>query len=133
MRHLKIGRKFNRTPSHRRAMFANMSNSVLKYELIKTTVSKAKELRRFLEPIINLAKQECLLRKAGSDENLKTRIVSLRRKANSYLRNDILLKKLFEKIGPRYESRPGGYLRILKCGVRFGDKAPMAYVQLLDK
>ena len=118
MRHLKSGRKFNRTSSHRKAMFRNMAASLVQHELIKTTLPKAKELRRVAEPLITLA---------------KTDSVANRRLAFSRIGDRTVVTKLFEEIGPRYQSRPGGYLRILKCGIRAGDSAPMAYVELVDR
>lgn len=118
MRHRQSGRQLNRNSSHRKAMFKNMSISLVEHELIKTTVPKAKELRRHLEPLITLA---------------KTDSVANRRLAFSRLNSKEAVGKLFNDLGPRYESRPGGYLRILKCGYRTGDKAPMAYVELVDR
>jgi large subunit ribosomal protein L17 len=118
MRHQKSGRKFNRTSSHREAMFRNMSASLLKHELIRTTLPKAKELRRVAEPLITLA---------------KTDGVANRRLAFSRLRDKEAVGKLFVELGPRYKERPGGYLRILKCGFRPGDNAPMAYVELVGR
>ncbi len=118
MRHQKSGRKLNRNSSHREAMFRNMSASLFKHELIRTTVPKAKELRRFAEPLITLAKVDS---------------VANRRLAFSRLRDKVAVGKLFVEIGPRYVSRPGGYLRLLKCGFRAGDSAPMAYVELVDR
>lgn len=118
MRHLKSGRKFNRTSSHRSAMFKNMAVSLFKHELIKTTLPKAKELRRVAEPLITLS---------------KTDGVANRRLAFARLRDEAAVGKLFTEIGPRYRERPGGYLRILKCGFRAGDSAPMAYVELVDR
>jgi large subunit ribosomal protein L17 len=118
MRHKKSGRKLNRNSSHRKAMFRNMAVSLMNHEMIKTTVPKAKELRRVAEPLITLAKIDT---------------VSKRRLAFSRLRDRIAVTKLFNELGPRYKSRPGGYLRIIKCGYRSGDKAPMAYVELLDR
>ena len=118
MRHRKSGRQFNRTSSHRQAMFRNMSASLIRHELIRTTVPKAKELRRVVEPLITLA---------------KTDSVAKRRLAFSRLRDRDMVTKLFGELGPRYQERPGGYLRILKCGFRAGDKAPMAYVELVDR
>jgi len=118
MRHLKSGRKLNRTSSHRKAMFTNMAASLIEHEVIKTTLPKAKELRRVAEPLITLA---------------KTDSVANRRLAFSRLRNDAAVGKLFAELGPRYETRPGGYLRILKYGFRAGDKAPMAIVELVDR
>jgi len=118
MRHLKSGRKFNRTSSHRQAMFRNMSASLIKHELIRTTLPKAKELRRVAEPLITLA---------------KTDGVANRRLAFSRLRDKEAVGKLFTDLGPRYRERPGGYLRIIKCGFRDGDNAPMAYVELVDR
>ncbi|GAA3571702.1 MULTISPECIES: 50S ribosomal protein L17 [Marinobacter] len=118
MRHRKSGRKFNRTSAHRKAMFRNMAASLVEHELIKTTLPKAKELRRVAEPLITLS---------------KTDSVANRRLAFSRLRNDAAVAKLFEELGPRYSERPGGYLRILKCGFRAGDNAPMAYVELVGR
>jgi large subunit ribosomal protein L17 len=118
MRHRKSGRHFNRTSSHRQAMFRNMSASLLRHELIRTTVPKAKELRRVVEPLITLAKVDS---------------VAKRRLAFARLRDRDIVTKLFGELGPRYQARPGGYLRILKCGFRAGDKAPMAIVELVDR
>lgn len=118
MRHRKSGRQLNRNSSHRKAMFRNMSASLFEHELIKTTLPKAKELRRVAEPLITLA---------------KTDTVANRRLAFDRLRDRALVTKLFNELGPRYNERPGGYLRILKCGLRTGDKAPMAYVELVDR
>jgi large subunit ribosomal protein L17 len=118
MRHRKSGRHLNRNRSHLRAMFKNMSTSLVRHELIKTTVPKAKELRRVIEPLITLAKIDS---------------VANRRLAFSRLRDRDSVSKLFNELGPRYQARPGGYLRILKCGVRSGDSAPMAYVELVDR
>ena len=118
MRHRKSGRYFNRTSSHRRAMLRNLAVSLLKHELIRTTVPKAKELRRVVEPLITSAKQDSV---AG------------RRLAFSRLRDQDTVGKLFSELGPRYVNRPGGYLRILKTGFRNGDNAPMALVELVDR
>ncbi len=118
MRHRKSGRKLNRNSSHRKAMFRNMACSLFEHELIKTTLPKAKELRRVAEPLITLAKNDS---------------VANRRLAFSRLRNDDAVGKLFAELGPRYETRPGGYLRVLKCGLREGDKAQMAIVELVDR
>ncbi|MES9845394.1 MAG: 50S ribosomal protein L17 [Candidatus Sedimenticola sp. PURPLELP] len=118
MRHRKSGRQLNRNSAHRKAMFRNMTCSLLRHELIKTTLPKAKELRSVAEPIITLG---------------KTDSVAKRRLAFSRLRDDEAVGKLFAEIGPRYQDRPGGYIRILKCGYRPGDKAPMAYVELVDR
>ena len=118
MRHRQSGRQLNRNSSHRKAMFKNMSISLVEHELIKTTVPKAKELRRHLEPLITLA---------------KTDSVANRRLAFRRLNSKEAVGKLFNDLGPRYESRPGGYLRILKFGYRTGDKAPMAYIELVDR
>lgn len=118
MRHRKSGRKLNRNSSHRKAMFKNMATSLVEHELIKTTLPKAKELRRVAEPLITLAKNDS---------------VANRRLAFSRVRNDAVVAKLFEELGPRYQDRPGGYIRILKCGYRAGDAAPMAYVELVDR
>ena len=118
MRHRKSGRKFNRNSSHRKAMFRNMSASLFEHELIRTTLAKAKELRGKAEPLITLA---------------KTDSVANRRLAFARLRDRDIVTKLFEELGPRYKERPGGYLRVLKCGFRTGDNAPMAYVELVDR
>jgi len=118
MRHMKSGRKLNRNSAHRKAMFRNMASSLFEHEVIKTTVPKAKELRRVAEPLITLAKEDS---------------VAHRRLAFDRLRNRKIVTKLFNELGPRYVDRPGGYLRILKCGYRAGDKAPMAYVELVDR
>lgn len=118
MRHRKSGRKLNRNSSHRQAMFQNMIISLVEHELIKTTLPKAKELRRFAEPLITLSKEDS---------------VANRRLAFDRLRNKATVGKLFSELGPRYETRPGGYLRILKAGFRSGDNAPMAYVELVDR
>jgi large subunit ribosomal protein L17 len=118
MRHQKSGRKLNRNSSHRKAMFSNMAASLLHHEVIKTTLPKAKELRRVAEPLITLAKVDS---------------VHKRRLAFSRLRDRDVVTKLFNVLGPRYKERPGGYLRILKMGYRTGDKAPMALVELVDR
>lgn len=118
MRHRQSGRQLNRNSSHRKAMFKNMSVSLVEYELIKTTLPKAKELRRHIEPLITLAKEDN---------------VANRRLAFSRVRSKEAVGKLFNELGPRYESRPGGYTRIIKCGYRTGDKAPMAYIELVDR
>ena len=118
MRHMKSGRKFNRTSAHREAMFKNMAASLFKHELIKTTLPKAKELRRVAEPLITLAKVDS---------------VANRRLAFARLRDNEAVGNLFTTLGPRYASRPGGYLRLLKCGFRAGDNAPMAYVELVER
>jgi large subunit ribosomal protein L17 len=118
MRHQKSGRKLNRTSSHREAMFRNMASSLVKHELIRTTLPKAKELRRVAEPLITLA---------------KTDSVANRRLAFARTRDKEAVGKLFVELGPRYRERAGGYLRILKCGFRPGDNAPMAYVELVDR
>ena len=118
MRHRKSGRHLNRTSSHRDAMFRNMANSLFRHELIKTTLPKAKELRRVAEPLITLAKSDS---------------VHKRRLAFARLRDKEMVGKLFLELGPRYDTRPGGYLRILKCGYRPGDAAPMAFVELVDR
>jgi len=117
MRHRKSGRQLNRNSSHRKAMFRNMAASLLKHEMIKTTLPKAKELRRVAEPLITRGKQDS---------------VANRRYVFDRLRDRDAVTKLFNELGPRYQQRPGGYLRILKCGFRAGDAAPMAYVQLVD-
>ena len=118
MRHRKSGRKFNRTSAHRKAMFRNMTASLVEHELIKTTLPKAKELRRVAEPLITLSKNDS---------------VANRRLAFARLRDDAAVAKLFDELGPRYSDRPGGYLRILKCGFRAGDNAPMAFVELVGR
>ena len=118
MRHRYSGRKLNKTGTHKRAMFRNMTASLVEHELIKTTLPKAKELRSFAEPLITLAKEDS---------------VANRRLAFDRLRNKATVGKLFSDLGPRYQERPGGYLRILKCGYRTGDKAPMAYVELVGR
>ena len=118
MRHRKSGRHLNRTSSHRQAMFRNMAVSLIEHEVIKTTVVKAKELRRVAEPLITLAKQDS---------------VANRRLAFDRTRSRSAVGKLFSEIGPRYQDRPGGYTRILKCGYRPGDAAPMAYIELVDR
>ena len=118
MRHRLSGRQLNRTSSHRSAMFKNMAASLIEHEIIKTTLPKAKELRRVAEPLITLAKNDN---------------VANRRLAFNRLRSKEAVGKLFSEIGPRYSSRPGGYLRIIKCGFRSGDNAPMAYVELVNR
>lgn len=116
MRHRKIGRQLSRNSSHRKALLQSLTNSLLRYEAIKTTLPKAKELRRVAEPLITRAKSDS---------------VHNRRVAFSRLRDDEVVAKLFTELGPRYQDRPGGYLRIIKCGNRAGDNAPMAYVSLV--
>ncbi|MDA0689879.1 MAG: 50S ribosomal protein L17 [Proteobacteria bacterium] len=118
MRHRHSGRQLNRNSSHRTAMFRNMTASLVEHEIIKTTLIKAKELRTVAEPLITLAKKDS---------------VANRRLAFSRTRNKATVGKLFDELGPRYQDRPGGYIRILKCGERSGDKAPMAYVELVDR
>lgn len=118
MRHRNSGRQLNRNSSHRKAMFRNLTASLFDNEVIRTTVPKAKELRRVAEPLITLAKEDS---------------VANRRLAFSRIRDKAAVGKLFKDLGPRYKARPGGYLRILKCGYRPGDKAPMAYVELVDR
>jgi len=118
MRHRKSGRHLNRTSSHRKAMFKNMAVSLFEHEIIKTTLPKAKELRRVAEPLITLAKEDS---------------VANRRLAFARTRSKDAVGKLFNELGPRYQERSGGYLRILKCGFRAGDNAPMAYVELVDR
>jgi large subunit ribosomal protein L17 len=118
MRHRQSNRKLNRTTSHRLAMFRNMSVSLLKHEVIKTTLPKAKELRRFVEPLITMGKEPSLANHRLAFDRLRDR--------------DIVVK-LFGELGPRYKARPGGYLRILKYGFRNGDNAPMALVELVDR
>lgn len=118
MRHRKSGRKLNINSSHRTALFRNLTNSLLSHEVIRTTLPKAKEMRRFAEPLITLSKQDS---------------VAARRLAFAKTRDRSVVSKLFDELGPRYQARPGGYLRILKCGLRAGDAAPMAYVELVDR
>jgi large subunit ribosomal protein L17 len=118
MRHRLSGRHLNRTSSHRKAMFQNMVNALLRHEVIKTTLPKAKDLRRVVEPLITMAKEDN---------------VSKRRLAFSRMRDAEMVGKLFSDIGPRNKSRAGGYVRILKCGFRAGDTAPMAYVELVER
>ncbi|MEH6532018.1 MAG: 50S ribosomal protein L17 [Photobacterium frigidiphilum] len=118
MRHRKSGRQLNRNSSHRKAMFSNMASSLVSHEIIKTTLPKAKELRRVIEPLITLA---------------KTDSVANRRLAFARTRDNAVVAKLFTELGPRFAKRPGGYTRIMKCGFRTGDKAPMAYIELVDR
>lgn len=118
MRHRKSGRQLNRNSSHRKAMFSNMATSLFDKELIRTTLPKAKELRSFAEPLLTLSKSDS---------------VANRRVAFARLRDRSVVTKLFNELGPRYQDRPGGYLRIMKCGFRAGDKAPMAYVELVGR
>lgn len=118
MRHRKSGRSLSRTSSHRKAMFSNMCCSLIEHELIKTTLPKAKDLRRYIEPLITVSKIDS---------------VATRRQAFDTLRSKVAVGKLFTDLGPRFSKRPGGYLRIIKCGYREGDNAPMAYVELLDR
>jgi large subunit ribosomal protein L17 len=119
MRHRHSGRQLSRTSSHRKAMLANMAVSLVRHEMIKTTVPKAKELRRVVEPLITAA---------GKNDSLAGRRLAFNR-----LRDRAAVGKLFEELGPRYRDRPGGYLRILRCGYRPGDNAPMAVVELVDR
>lgn len=118
MRHRHSGRQLNRNSSHRKAMFRNMTISLVEHELIKTTLPKAKELRGYAEPLITLSKNDS---------------VANRRLAFDRVRDKAAVGKLFSELGPRYKARPGGYIRIMKCGYRTGDKAPMAYVELVDR
>ena len=118
MRHRKSGRQLNRNSSHRKAMFSNMAGSLVKHQIIRTTLPKAKELRSVIEPLITLA---------------KTDSVANRRLAFARTRDKEVVGILFNELGPRFENRPGGYTRILKCGFRTGDKAPMAYIELIDR
>ncbi|MDX1518738.1 MAG: 50S ribosomal protein L17 [Gammaproteobacteria bacterium] len=118
MRHRESGRRLGRNSSHRKAMFQNMAVSLMQHEMIKTTLPKAKELRRVAEPLITMARSDS---------------VAKRRLAFSRLRDRATVTKLFNELGPRYKDRPGGYLRILKCGYRNGDNAPMAIVELVDR
>jgi len=118
MRHARSGRKFNRTASHRKAMFANMAVALIKHEQIKTTLPKAKDLRRVVDRLITLGKRGSL---------------HARRQALSTLRDDAIAAKLFDDLGPRYKDRPGGYTRVIKAGFRYGDMAPMAMIELVDR
>jgi large subunit ribosomal protein L17 len=118
MRHRKSGRQLNRNSSHRQAMFRNMAGSLVKHEIIRTTLPKAKELRRVIEPLITMAKSDS---------------VANRRLAFARTRDAEVVGKLFTDLGQRYSERPGGYTRIIKCGYRTGDKAPMAYIELVDR
>ena len=118
MRHRKSGRQLNRNSSHRQAMFRTMASSLVKHEIIKTTLPKAKELRRVIEPLITLAKNDS---------------VANRRLAFARTRDKEVVGLLFNVLGPRYNARPGGYTRIMKCGFRTGDNAPMAYIELVDR
>ena len=118
MRHRHSGRQLNRNSSHRKAMFRNMTTSLVEHEIIKTTLAKAKELRGFAEPLITLAKNDS---------------VANRRLAFDRVRSKATVGKLFTELGPRYNERPGGYMRIIKCGMRSGDKAPMAFVELVGR
>ncbi|KTD75467.1 50S ribosomal protein L17 [Legionella waltersii] len=118
MRHRNSGRSFSRTSSHRKAMFSNMCCSLIEHELIKTTLPKAKDLRRYIEPLITVG---------------KTDSVASRRRAFNILRSKSAVGKLFSDLGPRFASRQGGYLRIIKCGYREGDNAPMAIIELMDR
>ena len=118
MRHRKSGRKLNRTASHRKAMFANMAAALINHEQIKTTLPKAKELKPFVEKLVTLAKRGDL---------------HARRIAISRVRDEAMVKKLFETIGPRYEDRHGGYTRVLKAGFRYGDNAPIAVIEFVDR
>ena len=118
MRHRKSGKQLNKNSSHRKALFSNMTCSLFKHELIKTTLPKAKELRRVAEPLITLSKSDS---------------VAKRRHAFSLLGDRDIVTKLFNELGPRYNERNGGYLRVIKCGYRAGDSAPMAYVELVDR
>ncbi len=118
MRHARSGRKLNRTASHRKAMFANMAVALIKHEQIKTTLPKAKDLRRVVDRLITLGKRGGL---------------HARRQALSTLRDDAIATKLFDTLGPRYKDRPGGYTRVIKAGFRYGDMAPMAFIELVDR
>ncbi|MEW6037479.1 MAG: 50S ribosomal protein L17 [Pseudomonadota bacterium] len=118
MRHRKAGRKFNLTSSHRAALYRNLAAALVEHEIIKTTLPKAKEIRRYVEPLITLSKEDS---------------VASRRLAFSRLRNREAVSKLFNDLGPRFKTRPGGYTRILKCGFRAGDASPMAFVELVDR
>jgi large subunit ribosomal protein L17 len=118
MRHRKSGRKLNVTSSHRQALYRNLAVALLEHEIIKTTLPKAKEIRRFVEPLITLSKEDS---------------IAARRMAFARLRNRDVVGKLFGELGPRFKTRPGGYTRVLKCGFRAGDASPMAYIELVDR
>jgi len=118
MRHRKAGRKLNRTSSHRKAMFANMSAALIKHEQITTTLPKAKELRPFVEKLVTLAKRGDL---------------HARRQAIAIVRDEVMVRKLFDVLGPRYQERMGGYIRIMRAGYRFGDNAPIAVIEFVDR
>ncbi|HWP01171.1 MAG TPA: 50S ribosomal protein L17 [Methylococcus sp.] len=118
MRHHKSGRKLNVTSGHRQALYRNLAVALLEHEIIKTTLPKAKEIRRFVEPLITLSKQDS---------------IAARRLAFARLRNRDAVGKLFGELGPRFKTRPGGYTRVLKCGFRAGDASPMAYIELVDR
>ncbi len=118
MRHARSGRKLNRTASHRKAMFANMAVALIKHEQIKTTLPKAKDLRRVVDRLITLGKRGGL---------------NARRQALATLRDDAIATKLFDTLGPRYKDRPGGYTRVIRAGFRYGDMAPMALIELVDR
>lgn len=118
MRHRKIGRKFSRDSSHRKAMFSNMCCSLIEHEIIKTTLPKAKELRRYIEPLVTTSKKDTL---------------ASRRQVFNKIRSKEAVGKLFKTLGPRYEKRPGGYVRVIKCGYRHGDNAPMAVIEFVDR
>ncbi|MEW5839150.1 MAG: 50S ribosomal protein L17 [Pseudomonadota bacterium] len=118
MRHRNIGRQLSRDSAHRKLMLRNLTNSLFLHEIIRTTVPKAKELRRLAEPLITLGKNDS---------------VAARRRAFAKTRDDAIVAKLFTDLGPRFKTRPGGYVRILRCGFRPGDNAPMAYVELVDR
>lgn len=118
MRHQKVGRRLGRTSQHRRAMFRNMANSLVHFEVIKTTLPKAKELRRIVEPLVTISKKD---------------ILANRRLVFSYLRDRKSLVKLFDKLGERFKNRKGGYTRVLKSGFRTGDRSPMAYIEFVDR
>ena len=120
MRHRNQGRKLGRTSSHRTAMFANMTAALIKHEQIKTTLPKAKELRPVMEKLVTLS------RRGGTD-------LHARRQALAQIRDAVQVRKLFDVLGPRYAERPGGYIRILKAGFRFGDNAPMAFIEFVDR
>lgn len=118
MRHRNTGRRFKRTSSHRKAMFQNMINSIIRHGMIKTTLPKAKDVRRLVEPLVTLAKEDSVAR---------------RRLAFARLRDKEVVNKLFVEVGPRFKERPGGYIRILKCGQRKGDAAPMAIIEFVER
>ena len=133
MRHLKTGRKLGRNSSHRKAMWRNMTTSIIEHERIQTTVEKAKELRRYAEKMITLAKRARALGDGSTDRDIAAKQLHLRRQALAFIRNADIVSKLFGEIAERFADRPGGYTRIIKIGIRRGDAAQMAYIELLGE